>query len=302
MSLPRRIHELRRQHPRVFPTGAAGEPAPSWAALIDPRSSAFAAVLSVAAIAIAFLLGILLGPERHDQGFPPALALSAVLVVSRYLALRVAAGGWVVLLDAAACLAAVGLTSAPQSEFHFVALAGIWWAGRLVARHGAAMFAVAFLVPYAVVVLPAAWHGGTLAEAAEDVITVAVLALLVDRFMAVDRRATELSAALADGMAHGDSAIELRRRLALAAGESPLPVDSLVVAGRLGLTANQVELLGYLLLGFGNAQIADAIGRSEATVRYRLTELYRTLDVRGRRAAIDQARALGLDSLGRTNG
>ena len=71
----------------------------------------------------------------------------------------------------------------------------------------------------------------------------------------------------------------------------------LIVAGQLGLTANQVELLGYLLLGFGNAQIADAIGRSEATVRYRLTSLYRAMGVSGRRAAIQRARELGLDSI-----
>jgi DNA-binding NarL/FixJ family response regulator len=70
-----------------------------------------------------------------------------------------------------------------------------------------------------------------------------------------------------------------------------------MVAGQIGLTADQVELLGYLLLGFGNHQIADAIGRSEATVRYRLTNLYRSLGVRGRRTAVQQARDLGLDSL-----
>ncbi|MCI0583846.1 MAG: LuxR C-terminal-related transcriptional regulator [Chloroflexi bacterium] len=57
-------------------------------------------------------------------------------------------------------------------------------------------------------------------------------------------------------------------------------------------------MLGYLVLGFGNAQIADAIGRSEATVRYRLTALYQVLEVSGRRAAVHRARELGLDSLG----
>jgi DNA-binding CsgD family transcriptional regulator len=264
---------------------------------LDPRGSGFAAVLGILAIAVAFLLGLLLGPERHDEGFLPATALALGLVASRYLALRGSWGAWIVLVDAVITLVAVALTSAPHSEFHFVALAGIWWAGRLVSRHGAATYAIAFLVPYAVVVLPGAWDRGALAEAAEDLLTVAVLALLVDWYMAVDRRVILLSRMMTAGIARGDSPLELRQRLAAAAGESPLPVDTLVVAGRLGLKADEVELLGYLLLGFGNPQIADAIGRSEATVRYRLTRLYRSLGVRGRREAIERARDLGIDGI-----
>ena len=263
----------------------------------DPRSSSFAAFLSVLAIASAFLLGILLGPERHDEGFVPAAVLSAVLVASRYLALKFRAGPWIVPVDAVACLVAVSLTSAPHSEFHFVALAGIWWAGRLVSRHGAAIYAIAFLVPYTVFVLSEALQTGALAEAAEDLLTIVVLAILVDWFMAVDRRVLHLSRVLNAGIAQGDSPLELRRRLGVAAGDSPLPIDTLVLAGRLGLRADEVELLGYLVLGFGNAQIAEAIGRSEATVRYRLTGLYRSLDVRGRRAAILRARELGFDGI-----
>ena len=128
-------------------------------------------------------------------------------------------------------------------------------------------------------------------------VTISVLALLVDWFMAVDRRAVLLSRVLDAGISQGDSTMELRRRLGVAAGDSPLPIDTLVVAGRLGLRADEVELLGYLLLGFGNAQIAEAIGRSEATVRFRLTRLYRSLGVRGRREAINRARRLGLEGI-----
>jgi DNA-binding CsgD family transcriptional regulator len=263
----------------------------------DPRSDSFAALLSVVAIAIAFVLGIVLGPERHADRFLPGVAVSAALVVTRYLALRRDVGAWIVPVDAIACLVVVVWTSAPLSEFHFVALAGIWWAGRLVPRRGAVLFAAAFLAPYAIVVLPDGWQRGYFAEAADDLLTVAVIALLVDWFMSVDRRAMALSAALRLGESRRESAIEVRRRLALAAGESPVPVDTLVVAGQLGLTANQIELLSYLVLGFGNAQIADAIGRSEATVRYRLTSLYRALGVAGRAAAIERARDLGLESM-----
>lgn len=242
-------------------------------------------------------MGIVLGPERHADRFIPGVAVSGALVVTRYLALRRDVGAWLVPVDALACFVVVAWTSAPLSEFHFVALAGIWWAGRLVPRRGAALFALAFLAPYAIVVLPDAWQRGYLAEAADDLLTVAVIAILVDWFMSVDRRAMALSAALRMGEARRESTIEIRRRLALAAGESPVPVDMLVVAGQLGLTANQIELLSYLVLGFGNAQIADAIGRSEATVRYRLTSLYRALGVTGRASAIERAHDLGLDSV-----
>jgi DNA-binding CsgD family transcriptional regulator len=246
---------------------------------------------------MAFILGVLLGPERHADRFVPGVVVSAALVGTRYVALRRDLAAWIVPLDALACLVVVAWTSAPLSEFHFVVLAGIWWAGRLVPRRGAVLFAAAFLGPYALVVLPDAWGHGYFAEAADDLLTVAAIALLVDWFMAIDRRAMALSAAMRAGEALGESPIEVRRRLALAAGESPVPVDTLVVGGQLGLTANQIELLGYLILGFGNAQIADAIGRSEATVRYRLTSLYRVLGVTGRGAAIERARDLGLDSL-----
>jgi DNA-binding CsgD family transcriptional regulator len=269
---------------------------PSRPSFLDPRSDSFATILGIAAIAVAFLLGLLLGPERHADRFAPGVVVSIGLVAARYLALRLDVGAWIVPFDAVACLVVVAWTSAPLSEFHFVVLAGIWWAGRLVERRGGALFAVAFLVPYALVVLPDGWQRGYLAEAADDLLTVAVIALLVDWFMAVDRRAMSLSSAIRAGEARGESPVEVRRRLGLAAGESPLPIDTLVVAGQLGLTANQIELLSYLLLGFGNAQIADAIGRSEATVRYRLTALYRDLGVNGRRGALDRARALGLDS------
>jgi DNA-binding CsgD family transcriptional regulator len=270
---------------------------PAAAAITDPRSSGFAALVSIAAIAAALIIGSLQGPQPHDEAFPAALAIASAMAVGRYFALRAQYAAWVIGIDALLSLLVVWLTSAPHSEFHFVALAGIWWAGRLVPKRGAAMYAVAFLAPYVVVVLPEAWQQGALAEAVEDLLTVAVLALLVDWFLAVDRRAKLLSDAISTAEASGATPIEVRRRLALAAGESPLPVDTLMVAGQVGLTADQVELLGYLLLGFGNHQIADAIGRSEATVRYRLTSLYRSLGVRGRRAAVQRARDLGLDSL-----
>lgn len=264
---------------------------------LDPRSDAFAAALSVAAIALAFVLGLVLGPERHADRFAQGVIVATALVVTRYASLRRDLGAWVIPADALVSFLVVSWTSAPLSEFHFVVLAGLWWAGRLAPKRGSALFALSFLVPYAIFVLPDGWQRGYFAEAADDLLTVAVIAILVDWFMSVDRRAMELAAALRAGEALGESPIEVRRRLAVAAGESPVPVDTLVVAGQLGLTANQIELLGYLVLGFGNAQIADAVGRSEATVRYRLTSLYRAMGVASRAGAIERAHELGLASL-----
>ncbi|HEX7171765.1 MAG TPA: LuxR C-terminal-related transcriptional regulator [Candidatus Limnocylindria bacterium] len=264
---------------------------------LDPRSAAFATLLSVSAIVAAFLIGLLQRPALHHEGFLPALGLAGLFVVVRFIALRGNGPRWLVAVDALAGVVIVLLTGAPLSEFHFVVLAGLWWAGWMLPRRGAALYAIVFLVPYAVLVVPGAWAQNALAEAAEDLLTVAVLALMIDWFLAVDRRAMELSKAVATARSGDVSNIQLRQRLALAASESPLPIDTLLVGGQLGLTVDQVELLGYLLLGLGNHQIADAVGRSEATVRYRLTRLYRALGVRGRRSAVQRARELGLDSL-----
>jgi DNA-binding CsgD family transcriptional regulator len=264
---------------------------------VDPRSSGFAAGISVAAIVAAIVIGSLQPPQASDENFSLALVIGAGLAASRYLALRYRFGAWVIALDAIFSLLAIRLTGAPHSEFGFVVVAGIWWGGRLLPSRGAAVYAASFAFPYTLLILLESWGRGLLADAAVDLLTVGVMAVLVDSFMAVDRRARFLSSVLAAAQTGASSEIEVRRRLALAAGESPLPLDTLIVAGQIGLTADQIELLGYLLLGFGNNQIADAIGRSEATVRYRLTGLYRSLGVTGRRTAVQRARQLGLDSL-----
>jgi DNA-binding CsgD family transcriptional regulator len=277
--------------------GVERGPFRSLRALLDTRSAAFATLVSVAGILAALVIGLLQRPALHHEGFLPALALASALVIMRYVALRAGRWRWLVPLDALTCLAIVILTGAPVSEFHFVVIAGVWWAGRMAPRRGAAVYAIAFLIPYALTVVPGAWGQNALAEAAEDLLTVAVLAIMIDWFLAVDRQVMQLSEALTAARAGSGSDIELRQRLAQAAGESPLPIDTLLVGGQLGLTADQMELLGYLLLGLGNHQIADAVGRSEATVRYRLTRLYQALGVKGRRSAVQRARDLGLDSL-----
>jgi DNA-binding NarL/FixJ family response regulator len=76
-----------------------------------------------------------------------------------------------------------------------------------------------------------------------------------------------------------------------------VPVDVVLAAGQLGLTAIQAELLAYLVLGLTNLEIAEATQVSEAAVRYRLTRLYRTLGVIGRREARRRAIELGIRGL-----
>ena len=75
-----------------------------------------------------------------------------------------------------------------------------------------------------------------------------------------------------------------------------ISLDVLLAAARAGLTVIQAELLAYLQMGLTNQEIADATKVGEATVRYRLTRLYRALGVRGRKAAVQRAVALGLSA------
>ncbi len=86
----------------------------------------------------------------------------------------------------------------------------------------------------------------------------------------------------------------MKAGLSRAIGGGLVPIDALLAAGQLGLTASQTELIPYLMLGMSNQEIADALSVSEATVRYRLTRLYRCLGVKGRKAAAERARELGL--------
>jgi len=91
----------------------------------------------------------------------------------------------------------------------------------------------------------------------------------------------------------------IREGLRRALGNMDVPLDVLLAAGQLGLTAIQAELLSYLVLGLTNLEISDATRLSEAAVRYRLTRLYRLLGVRGRREAAERARDLGLSGVAR---
>jgi len=155
---------------------------------------------------------------------------------------------------------------------------------------------VTFGIAYLLLVAPVALPAGDAAALVYQPATVLIIALLLDRIQ-VARRATAGAGSIAvDPLPGVDDAV-LRSGLSRALPSSEVPVDALLTAGQLGLTAHQTELIAYLMLGLTNQEIADAMGVSEAAVRYRLTPLYRSLGVRGRKAAAERARELGLASL-----
>lgn len=199
-------------------------------------------------------------------------------------------------LDAVGTAVFLSGTGAPSSPHYFLALAGAWWAAHLARPQSGLVWALAFVAAYAPLVLPDALRDGLLVHGLEDASVVVIIALLSDWFVRVDRRALELSEAVAHAPA-GAKTLAIREGLQRALGPMEVPLDVLVAAGGAGLTVIQAELLAYLALGLTNQQIADATSVSDATVRYRLTRLYRSLGVRGRKAAVTRARNIGLAPL-----
>jgi DNA-binding CsgD family transcriptional regulator len=196
-------------------------------------------------------------------------------------------------LDATGTAVFVAGTGAPSSAYFFLALAGAWWAAHLPRQHSGLMWAGAFTIVYVILVVPAAVAHGTLVNALEDASVVVIIGALSDWFVRVDARALALSHALANVPA-GAEKVAIRDGLRRALPQMEISLDVLLAASREGLTVVQAELLAYLVLGLTNQEIADATKVSVPTVRYRLTRLYRILDVRGRKAAIAAARDLGL--------
>jgi DNA-binding CsgD family transcriptional regulator len=196
-------------------------------------------------------------------------------------------------LDAVGTAVLLAGTGAPASPYYFLALAGAWWAAHVARPRSGLIWAVAFIGGYAGLVGPDAVRDRVLVHALEDASVVLILSLLADWFVRVDYRALVLSEALARAPA-GAEKLAIREGLTRALGPIEISVDVLLAAGRVGLTVIQAELLAYLALGLTNQEIADATNVGEATVRYRLTRLYRALGVRGRKAAIRRAEELGI--------
>jgi DNA-binding NarL/FixJ family response regulator len=85
---------------------------------------------------------------------------------------------------------------------------------------------------------------------------------------------------------------------AVARGERAIPV---AVAVRLaeypevdGLTPRELEVLEYMAHGLGNRKIAEAIGRTDETVKLHVKHVFRKLHVDSRTAAVSVALVRGL--------
>jgi DNA-binding CsgD family transcriptional regulator len=246
---------------------------------------------------------VVLLAESFNEGRPQASALELAVFIGfaglRIVAARRELAASTLLLDAVGTVLFLAGTDAPSSPYFVLALAGAWWAAHVRRPRSGLVWALAFVAAYAVLVVPGAVRDHLVVHAIEDGSVVFIVALLSDWFVRVDVRAIELSEALAKAPA-GAEKLAIREGLRRALGPMEISMDVLLAASREGLTVLQAELLAYLVLGLTNQEIADATSVGEATVRYRLTRLYRALGVRGRKAAIARAHEIGLAAADRT--
>lgn len=251
---------------------------------------------NAAALALAGLAILLQPADQRLSGLTlgVALLLAMVLLVSRaVLPAHLWQFGPVIAADVLATMVLLWLTGAPDSPFSIFAFAGAWAAAVHGRPHGGRGYAGFLGVTYVLVLLPAAVGQGMLSEVLANVVSIFAVGELSDLLADLDPRTRQIADILLNAR-RGLSRFEVRRRLGVAVGDA-LPVDSVIAAGHLGLTAQQAELAGYLLLGLTNQEIADAASVSEATVKYRLTRLYRDLRVHGRAEAVERVRSTGLD-------
>jgi DNA-binding CsgD family transcriptional regulator len=266
--------------------------ASSFLASDDPRPWTLLAHLMAMAAAIVILA--IQGPSPLTNGeLLVALIIAMGFSVLRVLSVAKKLQISTILLDAAGTAVFLAGTGAPASPFYLLALAGVWWAAQLPRRHSGVAYALAFVAAYALLIGPDALHERALVNAFEDGAVIVIVGALSDWFVRVDHRAVELSEALGASPL-GKTQLAIRAGLQRALGTMEMPVDVVLAAAQLGLTVVQSELLSYLVLGLTNQEISDATNVSEATVRYRLTRLYRALGVQRRREAVRRALALGL--------
>jgi len=217
-------------------------------------------------------------------------------VLSRWLALQSGLRSAVIVLDAIGTVIFLSVTGSPSSPFYFFALAGAWWAGHLRPPHGALLFGVIFVAVYLVMIMPVAIATGDATAGFEDLVALTIVAGLTDFYLALDRRAVEMSRAMRK-LALSPQDLTFRQHVAALLEAPELPIDAVLAGAQFGLTAIQTELLALLMVGSTNPQLAEALNISEAGVRYRLTHLYRTLKVTSRAEAVARAKALGLEWL-----
>lgn len=257
-----------------------------WLRVLAPNLAA----LALAAVAI------LTQPQLRlsELTATSVVLLAVVLLAGRVLA---PASLWrhhaVIAADAVATVVMLRMTGAPDSPFCAFGFAGAWAAAVRAGPHGGRWYAGLLSIGALVAILPGAFAQGMLSEALANLVSVLAVGELADALLMADPRVRLVADALlhAPGTPPGP---DVRRRLGAVIGDA-LPLDAVMAAGHLGLTAEQTELVGYLLLGLTNQQISDAASVSEATVKYRLTHLYRDLHVQSRAQAVERVRSAGLD-------
>jgi len=264
--------------------------------LDDPRLTT--ALAHYAAFAASLVILIVHHETLMSDQVPVWLIIFAGFSVLRIATVGRRLATSTVLLDAVGTVVFLAGTGAPGSPFYLLALAGVWWAAHMRQPRSGLMYGLAFAAAYVVLVVPGALREQALAGVFEDLTAVIAIGALSDWFVGVDRRALALNEAL-HAAPLGVEQLAIREGLQRALLTTNVPVDVILAAGQVGLTASQTELLSYLVLGLSNLEIADAAGVSEATTRYRLTRLYRALGVRGRHAAARRAKEFGLG--GRTD-
>ena len=278
------------RHRRFLPRAIAPSPVS-----LGPREAL--AVLHI--IGLGAAAAILAGDpiSAGDAGeLPIWLGIALALAVLRVATVGRRVGMTMVLFDASGTAIFLAGTGGAESPFILFVVVGTWWAANAIERCGW-VYGIAFGIAYLVLVAPIALPEGDTAAIVYQPVTVLIIALLLDRVLAAGRRATTHAVFNSIDAELGVDDDVLVRGLSRALPSSDVPVSALLTARRLGLTAHQTELIAYLMLGLTNQEIADAMGISESTVRYRLTPLYRSLGVRGRKAAADRAWELGLASL-----
>lgn len=222
-----------------------------------------------------------------------AIVVAGGIAFLRILTVRKRLATSTLVLDAVGTVILLAGTGAPVSAFYFLAIAGAWWAAHVPRPRTGITYGLAFAVAYFLLVAPTALRGHVIGEAVEDATVLLIVAVLSDWFVRVDRRAVHLSEAIGASPL-GTEQVALREGLQRALGIMDIPVDVVLAAAQVGLTVTQAELLAYLVLGLTNREIAEATSVSEATVRYRLTRLYRALGVKRRHEAVRKALAMGL--------
>ena len=273
-----------RQHAAARAAGSRPAHWPAWAATVLPQALAL----------IAAALIYLLGPDSQAQ---PDTRIWAVLALSfaglRVATIRAELVASTYVLDAVGVAVFIGGTGGVSSPFVALALAGAWWAAQKAGR--GSLYGLAFAAAYMVLVAPQAIRDADFSPVLYQMAFVWAIGAFGDRLRATAQLAG--ARGIPDAAAQNLQGDSLKAGLGRAVDAGRIPIDELLTGGQLGLTVVQTELIPYLILGLSNQEIADALSVSEATVRYRLTRLYRALDVRGRKAAADRARELGLAAL-----